>query len=32
MKAVSPMIATVLLIAFTVAVGGLLIAWYPSLF
>jgi flagellin-like protein len=32
MKAVSPMIATVLLIVFTVAVAGLLIAWYPSFF
>jgi hypothetical protein len=32
MKALSPMIATVLLIAFTATVAGLLIAWYPSLF
>ncbi len=31
MKAISPMIAVVLLIAFTVAVGGLLSVWFASL-
>ena len=31
MKAISPMIAVVLLIAFTVAVGGILSAWMSSL-
>jgi len=31
MKAISPMIAVVLLIAFTVAVGGLLSVWFSTL-
>lgn len=32
MKAISPMVASVLLIAFTVAVGGFLITWFGGLF
>jgi len=31
MKGISPMIATVLLVAFTVAIGGILILWFTSL-
>lgn len=31
MKGISPLIATILLIAFTVAVGGLLSVWFSSL-
>jgi len=30
MKGISPMIATVLLVAFTVAVGGILMLWFTS--
>ena len=31
MKAISPMIAIILLIAFTVAIGGILSVWFPGL-